>query len=118
MWTKRQRQRILNELYATKLRLQTIMRQKTKGSILKSQALWHELGERNSRYFFNLERRNQFKKKQLRNSKVTCDRFEILQEQKTVFESLYKWLTYVLETDFQGYINDKHQYQLCTRGRG
>ena len=66
------------------------MRQKTKGSILKSQALWHELGERNSRYFFNLERRNQLKKKQLRNSKVTCDRIEILQEQKTVFESLYK----------------------------
>ena len=54
--------RILNELYATKLRLQTIMRQKTKGAILRSKARWHELGERNSKYFFNLERRNQLKK--------------------------------------------------------
>ena len=52
--------RILNELYATKLRLQTIMRQKTKGAILRSKARWHEFGERNSRYFFNLERRNHF----------------------------------------------------------
>ena len=54
--------RILNELYATKLRLQTIMRQKTKGAILRGKAPWYEFGERNSRYFFNLERRNQFKK--------------------------------------------------------
>ena len=38
---------ILNELYATKLRLQTIMRQKTKGAILRSKARWHEYGERN-----------------------------------------------------------------------
>ena len=50
--------RILNELYAAKLRLQKFMQQKTKGFILRSNACWHELGERNSRYFFNLERRN------------------------------------------------------------
>ena len=50
--------RILNELYAAKLRLQTIMQQKLKGFTLRSKARWHELGERNSRYFFNLERRN------------------------------------------------------------
>ena len=42
-------ERILNELYTVKRRLQTIMQQKTKGFILRSKALWHELGERNSR---------------------------------------------------------------------
>ena len=81
--------KILNELYATKLRLQTIMRQKTKGAILRSKARWHEFGERNSRYFFNLEKRNYSKKTvtklKLRNNKLTCDQSEILQglEQKT-----------------------------------
>ena len=50
--------RILNELYAIKLHLQTIMRQKTKGAILRKKARWHEFGERNSRYFFDLEKRN------------------------------------------------------------
>ena len=63
--------RILNELYATKLRLQTIMRQKTKGAILRSKARWHEFGERNSRYFFNLERRNRLKKQSQSSNFVT-----------------------------------------------
>ena len=71
------------------------MRQKTKGAILRSKARWHDFGERNSRYFFNLEKRNYLKKKtvtrlKLRSKQVTCDQFEILQEQKTFFETLYK----------------------------
>ena len=44
--------RILNELYATNLRLQNIMHHKTKGAILRSKARWHEHGEHNTRYFF------------------------------------------------------------------
>ena len=32
--------KLLNELYATKLRLQTLMRQKTKGAIIRSKARW------------------------------------------------------------------------------
>ena len=47
---------LLNELYATKSRLQTIMRQKTKGAVIRSKALWHEQGDRNTRYFYNLEK--------------------------------------------------------------
>ena len=42
--------------------LQTIMRQKTKGAIIRSKALWHEQGERNTGYFYNLEKRNQNRK--------------------------------------------------------
>ena len=53
---------LLNELYATKSRLETIMRQKTKGVIIRSKARWREQGERNTRYFFNLEKRNQSRK--------------------------------------------------------
>ena len=33
---------LLNELHATKLRLETIMRQKTKGAIIRSKARWRE----------------------------------------------------------------------------
>ena len=53
---------LLNELYATKSRLQTIMRQKRKGAIIRGKALWHEQSERNTRYFYNLEKRNQNRK--------------------------------------------------------
>ena len=44
---------LLNELYATKLRLQTITRQKAKGAILRSKARWHEQGAGNNRYFLS-----------------------------------------------------------------
>ena len=54
--------KILNELYVTNLRLKEIMHQRTKGAILRSKARWHEHGERNTRYFFNLEKRNHTRK--------------------------------------------------------
>ena len=85
---------LLNELYATKLRLQTIMRQKTKGAIIRSKARWQEQGERNTRYFLNLEKRNYCRKTvtklKVGNDKYTSDQFEILDEEKKFYESLYK----------------------------
>ena len=51
----------LNDLYAAKLRLQKIMHFKTKGAILRSKVRWYDEGERNTRYFFNLENRRQSK---------------------------------------------------------
>ena len=54
--------RYLNDLYAAKLRLQKIMHFKTKGAILRSKVRWYDEGERNTRYFFNLENRCQSKK--------------------------------------------------------
>ena len=85
---------LLNELYATKSRLQTIMRQKTKGAIIRSKALWHEQGERNTRYFYNLEKRNQNRKTvsklKVGSNKYTSDQFQILEEEKRFYETLYR----------------------------
>ena len=85
---------LLNELYATKSRLETIMRQKTKGVIIRSKARWREQGERNTRYFFNLEKRNQSRKAvtklKVGNDKYTFDQFEILEEEKRFYETLYR----------------------------
>ena len=85
---------LLNELYATKSRLQTIMRQKTKGAIIRSKALWHEQGERNTRYFYNLEKRNLNRKTvtklKVGSNKYTSDQFEILEEEKRFYETLYR----------------------------
>ena len=49
--------RLLNKFHATNLRLQVLLRQKTKGAILRSKTRWHEQGERNTRYFLELEKR-------------------------------------------------------------
>ena len=69
------------------------MKKKTEGIIVRSRARWHEHGEKNSKYLFNLEKRNHVKKhiRKLRLSGViTTDPFEILDAEKTFYESLYK----------------------------
>ncbi|KAL9989297.1 hypothetical protein ACROYT_G003831 [Oculina patagonica] len=83
----------LNELYAAKLRLQKIMHFKTKGAILRSKVRWYDEGERNTRYFYNLEKRSQTKKtihKLKINDTYIYDQFAILNEQKKFYESIYQ----------------------------
>ena len=86
--------RILIELYATNLPLKKIMHQRTKGAILRSKARWHEHGKRNTRYFFNLEKRNQRRKTvtklKIGDNKYVNDQFVILEEEKRFYEALYK----------------------------
>ena len=57
---------------------------------MRSRARWHEHGEKNSKYFFNLEKRNHIKKhiRKLRMSGViTTDPFEILDAGKNLYKS-------------------------------
>ena len=48
--------RILNELFATHLRFEKLLQYKTNGAILRSKVRWFEQGERNTKYFLNLEK--------------------------------------------------------------
>ena len=68
------------------------MRQKTKGAIIRSKARWREQGERNTRYLFNLEKRNQSRKAvtKLKVGDATFDQFEMLEEEKRFYETLYR----------------------------
>ena len=80
----------LNDL---KERMDKMYEEEVEGIIVRSRARWHEHGERNSRYFLNLEKRNHVKKhvRKLRLSGViTSDPFEILHPEKEFYESLYK----------------------------
>ena len=63
------------------------------GIIIRSRARWHEHGERNSKYFLNLEKRNHLRKhiRKLRLSGViSTDPFEILEAERVFYENLYK----------------------------
>ena len=55
--------KLLNELNVLKAKLEKISNQRIKGTILRSKARWYENGERNSKYFLNLEKRNYLRKK-------------------------------------------------------
>ena len=49
----------LNEI---KERLESFFEERVKGIIIRARARWHEHGERSSKYFLNLEKRNHVKK--------------------------------------------------------
>ena len=45
-----------------KTKLSKIASVKTRGTIIRSRVSWYEYGEKNSKYFYNLEKTNQRKK--------------------------------------------------------
>ena len=73
--------------------LEWFYEQKTKGIIIRARARWHEHGERNSKYFLNLEKRNQVKKhirKLVLTGSISTNPFDILNEQKRFYTDLYQ----------------------------
>ena len=81
------------ELERTKSKLSKIASIKRRGTIVHSRARWYEHGEQNSRYFYNLEKRNQ-KKKHITSlvnndgDKITNPK-DILEEEERFFEEIY-----------------------------
>ncbi|KAL9989282.1 hypothetical protein ACROYT_G003815 [Oculina patagonica] len=97
LFTKAEKNRnnrpIICELNSTRARLEKIMALKTRGTIIRSRARWHEQGERNNKYFLNLEKRNHSRKLvsklKLPNDSVITNQFDILEEQSKFYKSLY-----------------------------
>lgn len=48
---------LLNDYYTLTAKLEKLLNRKIKGMILRSKARWYENGEKNSKYFLNLEKR-------------------------------------------------------------
>ena len=67
------------------------MAYKTRGTILRSRARWHEQGERNTKYFYGLEKRNYSRKVvtklKLKDGLYTTNQSDILEEQKSFHKS-------------------------------
>ena len=60
---------------------------------MRSWARWHEHGEKNSKFFLNLEKRNHIRKhirKLYRSGVIATDPFEILEMEKQFHENLFK----------------------------
>ena len=67
--------------------------EKVKGTIIRARARWHEQGEKSTKYFLNLERRNHIKKHMRKlniNGSITTDPFNILNEQQSFYQELYR----------------------------
>ena len=87
------REELRQQLSEAKESIEKFCEYNTKGSILRSKTRWYNEGEKNSKYFFNLEKRH-FKRKglcQLRqadNTIFTSDH-DILQECVNFYSDLY-----------------------------
>ena len=83
-----------SELERIKTKLSKIVSVKTRGTtIIRSGARWYEHGEKNSKYFYNLEKTNQ-RKKHVTSLKINdyaklADPKEILEEEERFFKQLY-----------------------------
>jgi len=82
----------LNTLDSAKENLELFYEEKVQGIVIRARARWHEHGERSSKYFVNLEKRNHVKKHMRRlkiSGSIKTDRFNILSEQKRFYQDLY-----------------------------
>ena len=88
-----------------KAELERIIEYRTNGAILRAKCRWHNEGEKNTKYFLNLEKRhykngviNQLKTGE--NEFVTSDK-EILSECETFYKNLYSSHLDASRNDFQ-----------------
>ena len=91
--------RITMERYKSELEL--MYDKKVEGLIIHARARWHEHGEKNSKYFLNLEKRNHIKKhiRKLHISGViSTDPLSIMNAQKQFYTKLYSSSKTTLDT--------------------
>ena len=89
-----------NRLNEAKEAFELFYEQKIAGVIIRARARWHEHGERSTKYFLNLEKRNNVKKhirKLHASGVITTDPFKILDEQKRFYHDLYKSKSTVMD---------------------
>ena len=83
----------ISKLENFKTELDDLYNKRTNGAILRSKARWHEEGEKSTKYFMSLEKRNQsrkcMKKLQLEDSTIIEDSAAILAQQKNYYKKLY-----------------------------
>ena len=89
-----------NPFNATKLEIEKIKREietlydeKVEGIIVCSRASWYEHGEKNSKYFLNLEKRNNIRKhvrKLYISGAISTDPFQTTNAQRSFYSKLYE----------------------------
>ena len=81
-----------NALNSAKENIELLYDEKLQGIIIRARARWWEHGEKSTKYFLNLEKRNHVKKhvRKLKTSgSIITDPFNILSEQKRFYQELY-----------------------------
>ena len=88
-----QRQKVWSELETKKRELEAIIEYRTKGAILRSKSQWYNEGEKNTKYFLNLEKRHckqgTITQLKVNDNVLICTDKEILKECESFYQNLY-----------------------------
>ena len=83
----------ITKLFRLRSELDKIAAYRTKGAIIRSRTRWHEQGEKNTKYFLNLEKRQNSNScislLKLDNGQEITNPDEILKQQKLFYKNLY-----------------------------
>jgi len=94
---------ILNEYESLKTKMQTICEEKGRAAIFRSKCQWVEKGQRPTKYFFNLEKRNYNRKTitelQTDDNEIVKEEDKILETIEKFYEDLYSSKTSVSQVD-------------------
>ena len=101
---------LINEYNECKQELEILYDYITQGIILRSKTTWYEHGEKSTKYFLNLEKRNKAKthvrKILLQNNLETTEPKAIMSTLKTFYSNLYKRTSTKTENECQQYLKD------------
>ena len=101
---------LINEYNECKQELEILYDYITQGIILRSKTTWYEHGEKSTKYFLNLEKRNKAKthvrKILLQNNLEATEPKAIMSTLKTFYSNLYKRTSTKTENECQQYLKD------------
>ena len=100
----------ITEIENIQLQLESIVKQKTIGAKIRSRIRWYEEGEKSTRYFMNLEKRNYNLKTVTRVSTnrgtIVENRQDILNELQNFYSKLYTKVEYgTSQTEYHEFLN-------------
>ena len=109
---------VIEEYHNYKAEREEIYNYITEGIILRSETDWYELGDKSTKYFLNLEKRNKAKshirKIYNENNEESADSNEILAKLKEFYSNLYKRRSSKSETDCLNYLKNINIPKLST----
>ena len=101
---------IIENMEVLKHDLKMILNERTQGAIVRSRTKWYEEGEKNSKHFINLEKRQSSNKTinrlQLQDGTITENPQKILTEQRNFYMQLYTKLQSSHTPDFVNHLKN------------
>ena len=86
-----------NNIFEVKTELEQELEKKTKGALVRSRARWYEEGERSSKYFLGMEKRNYSNKCinriKLDDESITADRKQIIEQLNRFYKKTLHYCT-------------------------